>query len=139
MRNSDIPAFTYDFSISYSKNNIISSCLWTCKKRYITFELFTTCSLDVHCMSIPFTTTNSNIDVHGGPLFFKCRNVGLSGNQSVRYRNDQKCRCRNRSGAGIRGLRYRMPECRCRRHRPRCRCPAMPFSHGFCLVIHSIR
>jgi hypothetical protein len=22
------------------------------------------------------------------------------------------------------GLRYRMPECRCRRHRPRCRCPA---------------
>jgi hypothetical protein len=31
LRNSDIPAFTNDFSISYSKNNTISSCLWTCR------------------------------------------------------------------------------------------------------------
>ncbi len=70
--------------------------------------------------------------------FFKCRNVGLSGIQSVRlrYRNERKCRCRNQSGTGIMGpspvpvcsgpgLRYRIPECRCRRHRPRYRCPAM--------------
>ncbi len=83
--------------------------------------------------------------------FFKCRNVGLSGIQSVRCRNEQKCGYRKQSSTGIRGpspvpekqsstgirgpspvpewsgtgLRYRMPECRCRRHRPRCRCPAM--------------
>jgi hypothetical protein len=48
----------------------------------------------------------------------------------------EKCRCRNQSRIGIRGpspvpgcpgtgLRYRVPECRCRRHRPRFRCPAM--------------
>jgi hypothetical protein len=53
------------------------------------FELFPTCSLDVHRMGIPFTTTNTTImDVQGVPLF-KCRNVGLSGIQSVRYRNEQ--------------------------------------------------
>ncbi len=57
--------------------------------------------------------------------------------QSVRYRNEQKkFRCQNQSGTRIRrsspepeysgtGLRYRMPECQCRWHRPRCRCPAM--------------
>ncbi len=37
-------------------------------------------------LGIPFTTNNS---------FFKCRNVGLSGIQSVRYRNEQKFRCQN--------------------------------------------
>ena len=53
--------------------------------------------------------------------------------------NEQKRRCPNQSGTGIRGpslvpecsgtgLRYRMPECRCRRYRPRCRCPAMSTS-----------
>ncbi len=57
--------------------------------------------------------------------FFKCRNAGLSGIRSVRYRNEQECRCRNRSGAGIRGpspvpecsgtgLKYHMSECRCK-------------------------
>ncbi len=62
----------------------------------------------------------------------------MSGIQSGRYRNEQKYRCRNQSGSGKRGpspvpecsgtgLRYRMPERRCRRHRPRCRCPAMVF------------
>ncbi len=39
----------------------------------------------------------------GNIPFFKCRNVGLSGIQSVRYRNEQKCRCRNKSGTEIRG------------------------------------
>ncbi len=54
--------------------------------------------------------------------FFKCRNVGLSGIQSVRYQNEQKCRYWNQSDTGRRGpspvqecsgtgLRYRMPEC----------------------------
>ncbi len=68
--------------------------------------------------------------------FFKFRNVGLSCILSVRYRNELKCRCWDQFGTGIRGpspvpkccgtgLRYRMPECRCRRHRPRSRCPAM--------------
>jgi hypothetical protein len=46
-------------------------------------------------LGIPFTTTNNS--------FFKCRNVGLSVIQSVRYRNEQKLRCRNQSGTGIRG------------------------------------
>jgi hypothetical protein len=48
-------------------------------------------------LGIPFTTTTNR--------FFKCRNVGLSGIQSVRYRNEQKLRCRNQSGTGM--LRYR--------------------------------
>jgi hypothetical protein len=46
---------------------------------------------------------------------------------SVRYRNEQKRRCRNQSGTG---LRYMMSECRCRRHRPRCQCPAMEISYA---------
>jgi hypothetical protein len=46
---------------------------------------------------------------------FNCRNAGLFGIRSVRYRNKQKCRCRNQPGTGP---TYRMPECRCR-------CPAM--------------
>ncbi len=56
--------------------------------------------------------------------FFKCRNVRLSSIQSVRYRNERKCRCQNQSGTRMRehsslpessgtGLRYRMLECRC--------------------------
>jgi hypothetical protein len=55
--------------------------------------------------------------------------AGLSGSQSVRYRNEKECRCQNHSGTGIRGthpvpqcsgtgLRCRMPECRCRRYQP---------------------
>ncbi len=73
-------------------------------------------------LGFPFTTNNS---------FFKGRNVGLSGIQSVRYRNEQRFRCQNKSCTGIRGPSP-VPECsgtwlryRCRRHRPRCRCPAM--------------
>jgi hypothetical protein len=46
-------------------------------------------------LGIPFTTTTNS--------FFKCRNVGLSGIQSGRFRNEQKFRCRNQSGTGIRG------------------------------------
>ncbi len=71
-----------------------------------------------------------------GVRFYQYRNAGLSGIWSVRYRNEQKCGCRNQSGTGIRGpspvpecsgtgLRYRMLECRCRRHQPRCRCQAI--------------
>ncbi len=70
--------------------------------------------------------------------FFKCW-IGLSGIQSIRYQNEQKCGYLNQSGTGIRGpspvpeccgtgLRYRT-ECRCRRHRPRCRCPSLHFSN----------
>ncbi len=66
----------------------------------------------------------------------KCRNAGLAGIRSVRFRNEQKCQCRNQSGTGRRGhspvpeshgtgLRYRMSECRCRRHRYWSRCPSM--------------
>ncbi len=77
--------------------------------------LSTSCSLDVHWVSLSPRKTTS---------FFNCRNVGLSGIQSVRYWNEQKFRCRKQSGSEIRGpspvpewsgtgLRYRMPECRC--------------------------
>jgi hypothetical protein len=112
------PSFQHlHFSISFSMKNTISSCLWTC--RVYQFR---------HALGIPFITTNNS--------FFKCQNVGLCGIPSVRYRNKQKIRCRTQSGTGIRGpspvpeysgtcLRYRMLECRCRRHRPQCRCPAM--------------
>ncbi len=72
-------------------------------------------------LGIPLATTNKS--------FFKCRNVGLSGIQSVRYRNEQKFRCWNHSGTGIRipspvpecpvtGMRYRMPA-----YRPPLLCP----------------
>jgi hypothetical protein len=73
-----------------------------------------------------------------GVHFYQCRNVGLSGIRSVRYRNEQYAdalveplRYRdkgNQSGVpdcSSKGLRYRMPECGCRRHHPRCRCPAL--------------
>jgi hypothetical protein len=78
----------------------------------------TTCSFDV--LGFPYTTH------HQQQLFSmpECR----TGIQSVRYRSEQKFRCRNQypspvpECSGI-GLKYRMPECR---HRPRCRCPAMP-------------
>jgi hypothetical protein len=56
-------------------------------------SLSTASSMDVQCVTI-----------------FKCRNVGLSGIQSVRYRNKQKCRYRNQSGTGIRGP-CPVPEC----------------------------
>ncbi len=67
--------------------------------------------------------------------FLKCRNVWLSGIRSVWYLNEQKCWCRNQFGTGRgpsvvpecsgTGVRYRMLECQCRQHRPRCQCPAM--------------
>ncbi len=67
----------------------------------------------------------------------KCRTVR---HPVIRYRNGQKLRCQNQSGTGIRGsspvrecsgtgLRYRMPECRFRRHWARCRCPAMSYTN----------
>jgi hypothetical protein len=61
-------------------------------------SLSTICSLDVHWVSL-----HNYFDVQGVP-FSKCRNAGLSGIQSVRNRNEQKCRCRNQSGTGM--LRY---------------------------------
>jgi hypothetical protein len=36
-----------------------------------------------------------------------------------------ECRCRTEAADNRKKCRYRMPEYRCRRHRPRCRCPAM--------------
>ncbi len=70
-------------------------------------------------------------------------NARLSGIWSVRYRNEQDCQCHKQSGTGRRGpspvpecfgrLRYWMPEWRCRRHRPRCRRPAMvKTNQGIC-------
>jgi hypothetical protein len=90
LRHSAIPAFTYDLSISYSKNNTISSCLWT----FWTF----------HYLQFGYTFHHhqhwQNVGCRVYP-FFKCRNVGLSGIKSVRYRNEQNCRWRNQSGTGM--------------------------------------
>ncbi len=100
LRHSDIPAFTYDFSISYSKINTITNWLWTCPCRVYHFWTF-------HCLPFgralhghwatpppphPPTLAVWTCSVYP---FFKSRNVGLYGIQSVRYRNYQKCRCRN--------------------------------------------
>ncbi len=123
------PAFRYLHIIfQYYIARITPSAAVYRRAGCITFH-YSTCSVDVHwVMGIPFTTTNNS--------FFKCRNVRLSGIQSVRYRNEQKFRCRHQFVTKIRGpspvpecsgtgLRYKIRECRCRRHRPRCRCPAM--------------
>jgi hypothetical protein len=53
--------------------------------------------------------------------FFKCRNVGMYGIQSVRYQNEQNCRCRNQSSTGIRGpscYRNEIQDARMPMHRP---------------------
>jgi hypothetical protein len=79
----------------------------------------------------PPTINTSSIDVQGvssqsGTGMNRNADYGTSLvpelGDPVRFRNAPVPKC---SGTG---LRYRMPECRCRRHRPRCRCPAMPFS-----------
>jgi hypothetical protein len=36
------------------------------------------------------------------------------------------------------GLRCRMPECRCRRHGPRCQCPAMVITHVGGVHMHNL-
>ncbi len=71
-------------------------------------------------------STSSSMDVQGVSLSTAI-SMNLQGvlvnhlqwGDSVRYRNAPVPEC-----SGTR-LRYRMPECRWRRHRPRCRCPAM--------------
>ena len=107
----DILAFTDEHSTSYSNYNISISLVWTCR-------------------------------VNPVPLLyslFKCRNAAMSGIWSFQYRNKKKCWCQNQSSTAIRGLslvpecygtglRSWMPECRCQRHCPLCRCPAMLYS-----------
>jgi hypothetical protein len=52
-------------------------------------------------------STTSSLDVHWDPFHHHQQqlflNVGLSGIQSVRSRNEQKFRCRNQFGSEIRG------------------------------------
>ncbi len=72
-------------------------------------SLSTTCSLDVHWVSLS-QPSKPAVWTCRADLFFKCRNVRLSGIQSVRYRYEKKCWCRNRnkrtqSGTGM--LQYR--------------------------------
>ncbi len=75
----------YDFSISYSKNNTISSCLWPWR---------------VYRFPLPevWTCTGYPSHHHHQQLFY---NIGLSGIQSVRNSNEQKYRCRNQSGKNV--------------------------------------
>ncbi len=62
--------------------------------------------------------------------FSNCMNAVVSSIRPVLYRNDQKCRCRNKTGARSKGPSS-VPECsstglRCQKwHRPRCYWPAM--------------
>jgi hypothetical protein len=51
---SGLPAFTYDLSMLYSKNNTISSC-----RGVQGVSLSTTCSLDVHWVSLLASTTTA--------------------------------------------------------------------------------
>ncbi len=55
---------------------------------------------------------------------FKCHNVELSNIRSVQYHNEKYDADENQSGTEMLGtvLRRRIPEWRCGRHWPRCRC-----------------
>ncbi len=101
LRHSGISAFIYDCSMSYIARIRPSAAVYGragCTTfHYMQFG---------RALSIPFTTTNNSR--------FKYRNIGLSGIQSVRYRNEQRIpmpepvRFWNKgtqSGAGM--LRYR--------------------------------
>ncbi len=75
--DSGISAFTYDFSISYCKNNTISSCLWTCNVYHIPLSALWTFN---ECLFLSPAIWTMNMKVYP---FFKCWNVGLSGIQLV--------------------------------------------------------
>jgi hypothetical protein len=76
-KDSGIPAFTYDFSISYSKNNTNSSCLWTYYVYHIPLSALWTFK---ECLFLSPAIWTMNMQVYP---FFKCWNVGLSGIQLV--------------------------------------------------------
>jgi hypothetical protein len=123
------PAFTCDFSISHSKNNTISICLWTCRVYHFPLPAAWTCS------RFPFHNhQNKQYESAWCTPFLmpECRTVRHPVSPVPQW---TKCWCRNQSDTGIRGpspvpecsgtgLRYRMLECRCRRRRPWCRCLA---------------
>ncbi len=102
--NYGIPAFTYDFSISYSKNNTIRSCLWTCRMYHFPLPAV-----------FPFTTTNNSCNVRlsassqSGTGMNKTSDAGTSPvpeeGDPVRYRNapvpDWDPGCRNADAGGI--------------------------------------
>ncbi len=69
------PAFRYLHLIfQYLIARVTPSAAVYGRARCFTFELFTSWSLDVHCIGIPFTNPNtSSMDVQGP--FFKCRTV----------------------------------------------------------------
>ncbi len=96
LRQFDIPAFTYDFSISYSKNTTISCCPLTCKINHFWTFPYLQFGRALYLVSLSPPPPLAVWTCRVYP-FFKCRNVGLSGMQSVRYWNKQKCRCRNQS------------------------------------------
>ncbi len=80
-------------------------------------------SVDMQGVSLSIV---SNFDgcilFHFCTVFFKCRTIW---HLMTPLSESKKWRCRTQSGAGIMGMlrhRTKMPECRFRRHRPRCRC-----------------
>jgi hypothetical protein len=107
----------YDLSISYSKNNTISSCLWTCRVYQFPLPAVWKCTeypfhhYQQQLFQMPESRTVRHL-VSPVPEWTK-----IPMPEPVQYRNKGP-------QSGTR-LRYRIPECRCRRHRTRCRCPAM--------------
>ncbi len=106
--------------MSYSKVKTISSCLWTCRG-CITFH------------HQQFGRALGSFSPPPATAFFKCRTVRhpispvpewtkIPLPEPVWFRNKGTQSCTGR---------YRMPECRCRRHRPQCRWTAMLMSFCF--------
>ncbi len=97
---------TYDFLTSNSKNNTISSRLWTCRVYFFS----ATCSMDVQ--GVPFHSQQygrSWMSPFLPPAIWKCSDTGL---------------------------RDRIPECQCQRNWSWFLCPAMMIAifnemHGF--------
>ncbi len=101
-----------------------ASCLWTFR---------------VYHFPLPAVWTFTGYPFHN----HQNQQCGRAGRTSFSNAGMLDCPASSQSGTGIRGpspvpecsstgLRYRKPEFRCRRHRPRCRCPAM------LLIPHSV-
>jgi hypothetical protein len=82
-------------------------------------SLSTASSKDVQCVCTP---------CHLWKVFFKCWNAGLSDIRSVITVMNKNADTETSPVLECFGtrLRYQMPECRCRRLWPQCRCLAMP-------------
>jgi hypothetical protein len=123
-----IPAFRHHKHLDVQDVTLPAPAVWACRVYPNPLLAVRTCKVFISLFK--FVQCFQNV-------FLKCRNVGLSGISSVRYRNNQKYWTGSSAcGTGIRGyipglkctstrLNYRMPECGWQRHRPWYQCPAM--------------